>query len=292
MTCMRSHSFLITLRRGFSILELLAVMAIMVVIGAIVVPWGMGWLGGRELDAAEESIAMQLMMARAAAREEGRPVEVISTGAGTVHARWMSDGVDESDEGDDAGLSSASAEQNASSPSRAQSDRGETQLFSSEAGGGDSELSIVEAWARFDLPPGVSIARTGDELDSAEGAELKSDELDGVGTRAGATKMRAATNATDDKSTDESTSAPQTLAIFLPDGTAIVAPIFMLRTDAGLARTLKVDRTTGRPRAVAAPVVSDNTTRKEFDVEREPVRGASSPKTESPSASGSARPTR
>ncbi len=294
---MRSNSAITTLRRGFSILELFVVMAIMVVIGTVVVPWGMGWLGGRELDAAEDSIAMQLMMARAAAREEGRPIEVISSGAGTVHARWMSDAVEESDEFDGA----ASMAPHEASPSRAANDRRDSQLFSSEAGDRDSELSIIEAWARFDLPPGVSIACTGDELDSAENAALQSSALDEPNTHDRATAMRDATSATDDEATGESTSAPQTLAIFLPDGTAIVAPIFMLRTDAGLARTLKVDRTTGRPRSVVAPATSDEATRKEFDVEREPTRDAPSisnsassggSASSAGSASGSTRPTR
>ena len=47
-------------------------------IAAIVIPWTTGWLGGRELDNAEDNLAMQMIMARAAAREEGRPVEVVA----------------------------------------------------------------------------------------------------------------------------------------------------------------------------------------------------------------------
>jgi hypothetical protein len=48
----------------------------------------------------------------------------------------------------------------------------------------------------------------------------------------------------------EGSFAGQTLALFLPDGTVLTAPIFMLRTDAGVARSMRVDRATGRARVV------------------------------------------
>jgi hypothetical protein len=62
----------------------------------------------------------------------------------------------------------------------------------------------------------------------------------------------------------------QTLAIFLPDGSVFFAPIFMLRTDAGSLRAMKVDRATGVPQAVQAktPASDANVERPEFDAPR------------------------
>jgi hypothetical protein len=59
----------------------------------------------------------------------------------------------------------------------------------------------------------------------------------------------------------------ETIAIFLPDGTVFFAPVFMLRTDAGSLRAMKVDRATGVPQAVEqAPVqANQNRERPEFE---------------------------
>jgi type II secretory pathway pseudopilin PulG len=196
----RARGVLRRRRDGLSLVEILVSLAILVVIGAVVVPWTIQWLGGRELDNAEDQLAMQMMMARAAAREEGRPVEVVANGDRGVEARWMQ-AEDLLDEGAD-GASGAR--------------RGGTD---------EDELDAIRAqWALLDLPSGVRIQLS--ETDAGADAE---------GADAG----------------DEAASLPQTLAIFLPDGTAILAPIFMLRTDGGMARAMRVDRATGRPREVA-----------------------------------------
>lgn len=90
-------------RRGVSLIELLVGIGIVLAVAAVVIPWTAGWLGGRELDHAEDGLAMQMVMARAAAREEGRPVEVVAErdGSGSrVKARWMSHGEDDAARGE------------------------------------------------------------------------------------------------------------------------------------------------------------------------------------------------
>lgn len=189
-------------RAGLSLIELLIAIGVVLAVAAIVVPWTMGWLGTRELDNAEDNLTMQMMMARAAAREEGRPVEVVAQRDGassTVNARWM---LAREDGGDDEFERSGPRE----------SDK--------------SPSSINAPWARVRLPHGISVAgesagRTGQGKSGGSGG--------GGGVEGG---------------------VPQTLAIFLPDGTVFFAPIFMLRTDAGSLRTMRVDHATGVPQQV------------------------------------------
>lgn len=218
--------------RGFSFLEILAALAIVIAIAAVAVPWTFGWLGGRELDNAEDQLAMQLVMARAAAREEGRPVEVVATvGAGrsTIQARWMQDVL----EGEESGEPRRSTERDRPAASDA----------------------IAANWAEMDLPSGVELWLDDDmPSEAADGAADES--FDGARAEAPAesasSEADAAIAAMGDA--DDIAARPaQVLAIFLPDGTAIVAPVLMLRTDAGLRRALQIDRVTGRPRAADEP---------------------------------------
>jgi len=206
-------------RRGLSLVELLVSIGVVLAIAAIVIPWTAGWLGGRELDNAEDNLTMQMMMARAAAREEGRPVEVVAEFDGIssrVHARWMASGEDSD---------------GAFERSGPRDERGEV--------AGDS--SIDASWASVKLPHGVCVA-----LGLADqGARASRDDASASGASNGGT-----------------------IAIFLPDGTVFFAPVFMLRTDAGSLRAMKVDRATGVPQAVeqAPPSLDgDEAERPEFD---------------------------
>jgi type II secretory pathway pseudopilin PulG len=192
-------------RRGLSIVEILVAIGIVVAISAVAVPWTLGWLGSRELDDAGDRIAMQMLMARAAAREEGRAVEVVASdtdGQRSIEARWID--LSAIDEGE--GVS-----------------RGD---FLTKDGFPQS--SIDAEWASFSLPNGMSLAvdAVNDDASSDASSEDGANE-DTEGSFAG-----------------------QTLALFLPDGTVLTAPIFMLRTDAGVARSMRVDRATGRARVV------------------------------------------
>lgn len=213
-----------TRRTGFSMIELLVGIGIVLAVAAIAVPWTMGWLGRRELDNAEDGLTMQMMMARAAAREEGRPVEVVAEFDGTqsrINARWML---------------------GAGGESARRSSRRDRSEFSLD--GGTADGSIDASWASMQLPRGVRIALGLERADSSEDA------------------VTSAETPADDAVAGNG----QTLAIFLPDGTVFFAPIFMLRTDAGSLRAMKVDRATGVPQQVVQPRgTSDEAARPEFD---------------------------
>ena len=215
--------------RGVSLIELLIGLGVVLAIAAVVIPWTTGWLGSRELDNAEDGLTMQMMMARAAAREEGRPVELVAESDDTgsrISARWMNGS-------DDAGADG--------------SGRGSTR--SSRSGGsrgrdGSGGSTIEASWADMPLPRGVRIALGLANPRSGPTDAIPSvDEADDIAARA---------------------ERGQTIAIFLPDGTVFFAPTFMLRTDAGSLRKMKVDRATGVPQQVeTAPAPAS-----EFDGER------------------------
>jgi prepilin-type N-terminal cleavage/methylation domain-containing protein len=217
-------------RRGVSLLEVMIALAIVIATAALVLPWTAGWLGDRELDQAEDQLAMQFLMARAAAREQGRPVEVVvevggevdslTRGAGSVEARWMSPAVVPGD--DDA----------------------QEDGFLGFAGEDDIPSAIKASWARFDLPRGVSVAL---EAEDADGRDTE-EGADGVGDM----RARGGSVAKASASDGAKSMGSQTLAIFLPDGTAVFAPIFLLSTDAGAIRALQVDSVTGKTKPVAA----------------------------------------
>jgi type II secretory pathway pseudopilin PulG len=222
-----------TRRTGFSMIELLVGIGIVLAVAAIAVPWTMGWLGRRELDNAEDGLTMQMMMARAAAREEGRPVEVVAEFDGTqsrINARWML---------------------GAGGESARRSSRRDPSEFSLD--GSPSDGSIDASWASMQLPRGVRIALGLERADSAEEVAVPEDA----------------------RADDAVAANGQTLAIFLPDGTVFFAPIFMLRTDAGSLRAMKVDRATGVPQQVAQPRASSGSSdRPEFDAPASEFDGA------------------
>ena len=231
-----------TRRTGFSMIELLVGIGIVLAVAAIAVPWTMGWLGRRELDNAEDGLTMQMMMARAAAREEGRPVEVVAEFDGTqsrINARWM------------LGAGGESARRSS------RRDRSEFSLDDSPSefslDGSPSDGSIDASWASMQPPRGVRIALGLERADSAEEVAVPEDA----------------------RADDAVAANGQTLAIFLPDGTVFFAPIFMLRTDAGSLRAMKVDRATGVPQQVAQPRASSGSSdRPEFDAPASEFDGA------------------
>ena len=228
-------------RRGLSIVEILVAIGIVIAIAAVAVPWTLGWLGSRELDDAGDRIAMQMLMARAAAREEGRAVEVVasdSDGQRSIEARWID--LSAGDEGE--GVSRGDFLTNDGFP----------------------QSSIDAEWASFSLPNGMSLAV--DAVSDDEASDASSED-----------------GADDDA---EGSFTGQTLALFLPDGTVLTAPIFMLRTDAGIARSMRVDRATGRARVVEEAKRPANEleefVRPEFDL---PENGMSDESSDSPDVS-------
>lgn len=229
--------------RGFSLVEILIVIGIVIAMAAVALPWSLGWLGSRELDDAGDRIAMQMLMARAAAREEGRAVEVVASdtdGQRSIEARW----IDFSTSDDSEVIS-----------------RGD--LWTRD---GLPQSSIDAEWASYSLPNGMSLA-----VDAANDDESVDEQAEG-NTAAAA----------------DGALAGQTLALFLPDGTVLMAPVFLLRTDAGIARAMRVDRATGRARVVEESKRPDSDleefVRPEFDLPDE----ASDPS--APSSAAADRP--
>jgi len=235
-------------RRGLSILAILVAIGLILAVAAVAVPWTLGWLGNRELDDVGDRIAMQMLMARAAAREGGRPVEVVASadgGAPSIEARWVS--LDDP-EGDDA------------------ISRGD--LTTSD---GFLQSSIDADWASFALPNGLSIAIAAGDGAIGEGEDFAMDfAMDSA--------MDAAMDsAAEDVVASADATASQTLALCLPDGTVLMAPVFMLRTDAGIARAMRVDRATGRARVVEQQAARSGDAmldRPEFDAPADEGRGS------------------
>ena len=73
----------------------------------------------------------------------------------------------------------------------------------------------------------------------------------------------------EDAKSKETASGTRTVALFLPDGTALIAPTLVLAMQGGTARSLSIDPVTGRPRRADVVRVVDDTDRPEF----EPVSG-------------------
>lgn len=201
-------------RRGFTLLEILVSISILLLLAALSLPYAWSWLSRHELDAGEDHLTMQLVMARAAAREEGKPVEIIAEesaeGVETLQARFVSNQTE--------------------SNTRAEFD---------EDDGADGEACIEASWARWTLPEGMTLGiRLADALDNDD-AEV-------------------------DREVDAAVSS-RVVALFLPDGTALIAPTLILATTGGHARSLAIDPVTGRPRRAAPVIVSTEEDRPEFE---------------------------
>ena len=207
------------MRRGFTILELLVSIGILLLLAAIALPYAWSALGRHELDAGEDHLTMQLVMARAAAREEGQAVEIVALsdgeGAETLQARFFATTPATSEAADD-----------------------------EDAGHADGEACIRASWARWTLPDGMT-------LDIQFAAQTDDDDED------------------EDAKSKETASGTRTVALFLPDGTALIAPTLVLAMQGGTARSLLIDPVTGRPRRADVVRVVDDTDRPEF----EPVSG-------------------
>ncbi len=205
------------MRRGFTILELLVSIGILLLLAAIALPYAWSALGRHELDAGEDHLTMQLVMARAAAREEGQAVEIVAlrdgVGAETLRARFIATSPATSEDADD-----------------------------EDAGHADGEACIRASWARWTLPVGMT-------LDIQFAAQTDDDDEDTKST--------------------EAASSVRTVALFLPDGTALIAPTLVLAMQGGTARSLSIDPVTGRPRRADVVRVVEDTDRPEF----EPVSG-------------------
>jgi Tfp pilus assembly protein FimT len=92
-------------REGYTLFELLIVMALLIILGAVVIPNTTSLFGGNRPKAAADQIRGELAAARSWAMEEGVPYRVAVSGDGTKIRR----GPDGEDFGQGAGADSASS---------------------------------------------------------------------------------------------------------------------------------------------------------------------------------------
>lgn len=80
-----------TMRRGFTVYEVLVAIALVVVVAAVALPYAWTWAKGEEFEEARNQVEAALAMARADAQREGKPVRVAArqdplTGAWCVYS--------------------------------------------------------------------------------------------------------------------------------------------------------------------------------------------------------------
>lgn len=92
-------------REGYTLFELLIVMALLIILGAVAIPNATSLFGGNRPKAAADQVRGELAAARSWAIEEGRPYRVAISGDGTRLRR----GPDDDDFGSGSGADSASS---------------------------------------------------------------------------------------------------------------------------------------------------------------------------------------
>jgi hypothetical protein len=202
-------------RRGLTLLEILLALALIVALGAISLPPVLRQLDERAFDAAGTVALEQLLIARAEAQTTGEPVVVLASSrpARIVVRRFpagrrLLDEGGSRDEREEGGLA---------------------RLDERDADGLEDEADVIaEGWAERDLPRGVRIDRHPDP--ALWGGE---DEI-GFDERAFDVPDRDADR-------------PIRLAVFLPDGSALLTePAWLFDAGGRLAR-LTVNAWTGLP---------------------------------------------
>ncbi len=204
-------------RRGLTLLELLIAIGLVVALGALVFPTMMGRQRQRSFDSTIQIIRDQLLLARAHAQATGIPVEVMYySEAPHVEARMFRPERATSRFGDADG-------------SAAMLDFGEEP---------DEDLLIPEGWAYRHLAEGVQITRT-------QPQELQDGYDDSFGSfddDLGAYFDDASASLVPDQ-------PPRTirLAVFLPDGSALLSEGVWVVDDDSRARRIEVNPWTGLP---------------------------------------------
>lgn len=196
-------------RRGVTLLELLLAIALVLAVGALVMPALVDRLGERAFESSAEIVRSQLLLARAHAQATGEPVEVrFEPEPPRVAARWF-----EPDPGslelpeDDAGgpgLQAASAD-----------------LPSADEDEAPDALVIPEPWADRLLADGVRITDRPDVVDGAAEQPVASGQ--------------------------DETLRPIRIALYMPDGSAVLAEPVWFHDDHGRRGRLTVNRWTGLP---------------------------------------------
>ena len=204
-------------RRGLTLLELLIAIGLVVALGALVFPTMMGRQRQRTFDSTIQIIRDQLLLARAHAQATGEPVEVMYySEAPHVEARMFR-------------------------PERAASRFGDADGsaamldFSEEP---DEDLLIPEGWAYRHLAEGVQITRTPPQ----EIEDGYDDSFGSFDDDLGAYFDDASASLVQDQ-------PPRIirLAVFLPDGSALLGEGVWVVDNDGRARRIEVNPWTGLP---------------------------------------------
>jgi type II secretory pathway pseudopilin PulG len=207
-------------RRGVTLLELLLAIALLLALGGLVLPALFNRLPERAFESSAEIVRSQLLLARAHAQATGEPIEVLfATDPPRVAARRF-----------DASLVTLEPQAGDSDAPDGQGEPFEvTPLDDEEA---PEALRIPEPWAERALADGVWIAES---PGPAEG------EPAGFGVEA---ELLAAGD--EDIERDDVPRAIR-LALFMPDGSAVLAEPVWVRDDHGRRGRLAVNHWTGLP---------------------------------------------
>ncbi len=203
--------------RGFSLLELLIVIALLATLTALVLPSMMGTRGRHAFESSVDVIGNQLLLARAHAQATGSPVEVVYFHGKTprVEARFFMPLVEAMADGGGS-YSSAGADEDGALPVIDEIDR-QLQI----------EARIGEGWAYRELADGVTIVAQppdDEQLDTFDTFVEQAERLDDLDSTHRRSVLR--------------------IAVFAPDGTAIIGePVWIVGED--LKGRLQVSSFTG-----------------------------------------------
>jgi type II secretory pathway pseudopilin PulG len=209
-------------RRGVTLLELLLAIALLLAVGGLVLPAMFDRLTERAFESSAEIVRSQLLLARAHAQTTGEPIEVLFEGdPPRVAARRF-----------DAALAALDPRAGAAdAPGPRGSDDEPLEVLSMDDGEAPDALRIREPWADRLLADGVWIADRGGISDG---------EPAGLEVEAGPDAAGGVFDQDD---------APRTirLALFMPDGSAVLAEPVWVRDDHGRRGKLTVNQWTGLP---------------------------------------------
>jgi type II secretory pathway pseudopilin PulG len=209
-------------RRGVTLLELLLAIALLLALGALVLPALFDRLTERAFESSAEIVRSQLLLARAHAQVTGEPIEVLfETDPARVAARRF-----------DVGL--VDPERGGSAPGEENLDDEPFEVTSLDQEQAPETLRIGEPWAERVLPDGVWIADRSGLAEEGSG---------GYGAEAG---FRAAGDDRIESERDEALRRIR-LALFMPDGSAVLAEPVWIRDEHGRRGRLTVNHWTGLP---------------------------------------------
>ncbi|MHC4217416.1 MAG: hypothetical protein ACYSU7_03065 [Planctomycetota bacterium] len=213
-------------RRGVTLLELLLAIALLLALGGLVLPALFDRMSQRAFEASAEIVRSQLLLARAHAQATGEPIEVVfEIGPPRVAARRFDADLATLEPRED-----ATGELDGDDPQTPADVSIEVVLPDDEEALGT--LRIAEPWADRVLADGVWIAEGPGEMEGEMAGA-------GVGLEIGA--------ATDEAAESRETAQPMRLALYMPDGSAVLAETVWIRDEHGRRGRLTVNPWTGLP---------------------------------------------